>query len=230
MFFQRIKHTSFFYKLLLFICICAVSQMQLFAVGGVSKKGKKVKPDEAKCTDCHTGTLAEKTIHAPAGASCESCHSVNIKEHTKKGIGGLHLTDTLPGLCFGCHDAVKTEQTAPFQHKALNRTKSCVQCHSPHSAPESKLLPREEKMLCLSCHKRDVSAKGVKKVSVGTRVLANKAVVHAPVEGGCVSCHKPHGSQIASLLSNSFPALQYSNGVKDTFSLCWSCHDADDIH
>ncbi len=183
--------------------------------------------DEPKCSDCHGDMLENKTKHPPAAESCEACHQVNIKEHTEAGAKGLQLSDKLPDLCFTCHDGVKTVvDSAKFLHLALKTEKTCVACHSPHSSAEDKLLRKEEKKLCLSCHNKDKTAKGEKSVNINS-LLAKSKVIHPPVEGGCLVCHRPHASDKDYLLIKSFPRGFYASAEKETFALCWECHDSE---
>ncbi len=213
-------------SILLYTFIPVFSAFSFVNLTNFHQENVSLNKQEVSCTDCHKSLIESKTVHAPASGSCESCHQVNIKDHTEKGAKGLNLADKVPALCFTCHDAIKnTVDSSVSFHQAMNGSKSCIACHSPHSSNESKLLVKEEKALCLSCHNKDM-INGKKVVNIDN-VLKSSKVVHAPVDGGCVTCHKPHGSQNGFLLQKPFPTGQYSTAAKDSFSLCWDCHDAD---
>jgi predicted CXXCH cytochrome family protein len=182
---------------------------------------------DPKCTDCHSDLLESKLLHGPATESCENCHTVNIKEHTENGARGLNLVKNIPDLCFKCHTEVKTDLDAsPNVHESMKIENSCTTCHSPHSSDEKKLLVSQQKKLCLSCHNKDVTSKGEKTINIKS-LLAIAKVIHLPVENGCVVCHQPHGSSNNYLLISSFPKGNYAPAAKDTFALCWECHDSD---
>ncbi len=183
--------------------------------------------ENPKCVDCHSDLLESKVVHKPASESCESCHAVDIIEHTKNGVRGLKLKKKAPELCFGCHKDKEVQFSVLRNvHKAVNVSKSCNNCHSPHSSDEKKLLQLEQKQLCLSCHDSEVSALGKKMVNI-KRLLETSKFIHPPVEKGCIVCHSPHGSANNYNLISSFPIGSYAPAVRDTFALCWECHDSD---
>ena len=83
---------------------------------------------------------------------------------------------------------------------------------------------------CLACHKQQSAKhptpgqKGFSLIASGGALcspcheqMGKKKNVHQPVkEGGCLSCHKPHGSDNPSLLTVG----------EDRSKLCFDCHDA----
>jgi predicted CXXCH cytochrome family protein len=183
--------------------------------------------EDPKCTDCHSDLLESKILHGPATESCGTCHTVNIKEHAENGARGLNLVKNVPELCYTCHDDLKKDLAAQSNvHLAIKNENSCTTCHSPHSSDEKKLLVSQQKKLCLSCHNKDVTTAGTKTVNI-KQLLANSKVIHPPVENGCVVCHQPHASSNNYLLISSFPTGNYAPAVRDTFALCWECHDSD---
>ncbi len=148
----------------------------------------------ANCLGCHGDTVR----HQPAGprAACATCHkdkgAAVRKGHTK---------------CVGCHDAHtgKQEVTCGSCHKdqahsARKDHKNCTNCHDPHTGqpkkqcgschqPQASSAP-EKHQQCMTCH--DQHSTLVKKQCRDCH--ADRATgVHAPVPGGCVSCHRPHG-------------------------------------
>jgi predicted CXXCH cytochrome family protein len=192
------------------------------------KTGFQRQAEDPKCTDCHSDLIEKKTVHTPAAESCENCHQVSIKEHSENGTKGLMLTEKVPGLCFMCHDGIKSYlDTIKNIHPAITNNKSCTYCHSPHSSSEKKLLMSEEKKLCLSCHNKDVLANGKKTVNMD-KLLTSSKVIHPAIENdGCVVCHQPHGSPNSFLLKSSFPVGNYNPPKSEIYAACWECHDSE---
>ncbi|MFA5970868.1 MAG: cytochrome c3 family protein [Lentimicrobiaceae bacterium] len=183
--------------------------------------------EEPRCADCHSDLLESEIVHGPALGSCENCHQVNMKEHTENGARGLNLTKSVPELCYSCHvDEKKDFAAMPDIHQAIEGENSCTACHSPHSSDVKKLLLTQPKKLCLSCHNKDFKANGEKTVNI-KMLLANSKVIHPPAEKGCLACHQPHGSTNNYLLISAFPKGNYAPAARDTFALCWECHDSD---
>lgn len=184
--------------------------------------------NEPKCSDCHGELLGKKTVHAAASGGCENCHSIDIREHTESSAKGLKLFESLPGLCYKCHEDVKKDILASNQlHSALRLKSSCTSCHSPHSSDNEKLLYTELNKQCLNCHNKDVSATGRPVVNMKT-LIANSKVIHPPVrDDACVVCHKAHAAENNNLLNNSFPVGNYAAKEAAAFGICWDCHDID---
>lgn len=178
------------------------------------------------CTDCHSDLVEKKNKHAVAiDNGCTNCHQSNGKEHPGDS-SKMSLVENEPLLCYTCHDAVVNEITSSHVvHTVVNDKKSCANCHSPHSSDNGKLLILEEKELCLSCHNKTITV-GTKTLTNIKQLLKNSKVIHPALEGGCVVCHKPHASKNNFLLAKNFPSGNYTTAAKDTFALCWDCHDS----
>ncbi|NVO01270.1 MAG: cytochrome c3 family protein [Bacteroidetes bacterium] len=175
-----------------------------------------------KCLDCHDDKLKQAVVH-PVAEGCDNCHVATGKEHPGSDKG-FTLSQKLPDLCITCHPDAMDATKSPFSHKALTEKKSCVNCHSPHSTTEKKLLLKDEKTLCLSCHNKSITS-GTKKYSNIKLIVEKSKYVHAAIESGCISCHTPHGSKTAQLLKNNFPEGNYADSKKDSYSICFSCHE-----
>jgi predicted CXXCH cytochrome family protein len=183
--------------------------------------------DEPKCTDCHSALVEKKVVHAIMNDGCDVCHQVKVSEHPEKVSKGLFLTDFVPGLCYTCHEGVKKDiDTMRVVHQAVKEKKQCMNCHSPHSSDEKKLLIGKRTDICLSCHNKEIVSNGKTTKNIG-QLVKNSKVVHPALAGGCTSCHKPHASSENFLLISAYPVGQYARGVKDTFAICWECHDSD---
>ncbi|MDP2336396.1 MAG: cytochrome c3 family protein [Bacteroidota bacterium] len=59
------------------------------------------------------------------------------------------------------------------------------------------------------------------------KLLTNSKVIHPALEDGCIVCHQPHGSSNNYLLKSTFPAGNYVPSKKESFAVCWECHDSD---
>jgi len=198
-----------------------------FAMPGIMGLANRSNPEQPKCTECHSDLIEKKNLHTPAKEACDNCHQVNTADHPEKVSTGLFLTEQVPGLCFTCHEDVKKEvDTTRHTHQAVTTKKQCMNCHSPHSSDESKLLTGKKTDICLSCHNRETEVNGVKTKNISLLVKTSK-VIHPALNGGCTSCHKPHSSPENYLLISAFPTEFYVGGKKDSFAVCWECHDSD---
>ncbi len=119
--------------------------------------------------------------HAPyAEKQCDACHDAQ---------GGNNV-ETVPALCYRCHDAA--EYTGTQMHPPV-ADGQCLTCHSPHQSLTPRLLLKPQKELCQECH---------------AVPAAQDSVVHAPVaEGKCAACHMPHAGGEHALLRSPVPQL-----------------------
>ena len=146
-------------------------------------------------TSCHGDIFTKEVVHHPVKSGCDKCHQSNGQQHPLKDVKGFTLTKEIPALCYKCHDENNTMANVhPPVQKGM-----CMECHLPHSSPESNLLrknPTSE--VCAKCHNLE---------------SAQKKFKHKPVEQGeCEKCHDPHESDFGKLLIAEPPAL------------CLKCH------
>lgn len=180
--------------------------------------------NEPNCKECHSDLIEQKNVHAVA-SDCETCHQSNGSDHSIISKA-FNFTEKLPQLCYTCHDVIQAEiDKSKVIHGAIKENKSCVNCHSPHATAEAKLLKKESKELCLSCHNKIIANDERKIANIKQKVTSSK-VIHAAVEDGCITCHKPHASDRKNLLADNFPSHEYTVVSKDSFALCFNCHDA----
>jgi predicted CXXCH cytochrome family protein len=100
--------------------------------------------------------------------------------------------------------------------------KGCLSCHSPHSAPNAKLLVKVPPELCLSCHDKEIHEKEETIPSIKGFFVGH---VHAPVsKGECYKCHQIHGSKADFLLQKSYSPSLYDPFTTSNFELCFQCH------
>jgi DmsE family decaheme c-type cytochrome len=113
-------------------------------------------------------------------------------------------------LCYTCHSEVRAQFSMPFKHRVNEGFMSCTDCHNPHGgfAPTWRTASNPRMMEqglaneepCLKCH---VDKRGP------------FVFEHAAVRvDGCESCHQPHGSPNAKMLTRPV-----------TFAVCLECHN-----
>jgi predicted CXXCH cytochrome family protein len=153
------------------------------------------------CTFCHINKQGSEGpfSHKPfADGECIKCHD----PHGAEVRFNLRKPD-VNSLCLSCHEKVLAGH--PSVHQAVTE-KNCTGCHKPHTAEHTKLLVKEPRDLCLSCH-QDVQHQ----IDTGT-------VAHEPLKldgknkGDCLACHTPHASDTTHQLKA--PPAQ----------LCGECH------
>jgi DmsE family decaheme c-type cytochrome len=152
------------------------------------------------CGRCHISPHQTAMIstdpHGRAGISCLSCHQIhnNLNEMLVKGDG--------PDYCLSCHAAVGTEFKLRSAHPLESGNIRCTDCHNLGYIKDHRLAVGYD-CSCQRCHS-DFS---------GPYLYEHPVVYNHLVEGGgCVECHKPHGSPNDRLLN------QPGNGV------CFQCH------
>jgi len=180
------------------------------------------------CLSCHSVLIQNSVVHPDLATSCDICHTPSGEEHPKAGLKGFSLSEKLPTLCFNCHSDIQAGfDTLSIVHGPLKDKVSCINCHNPHSSPESRLLRYSAGNLCLTCHNKTIRTDSSVIGNIG-QVISRAKSVHSPVESGeCTTCHNPHFSEKKLLLTGNFPESQYVKAEIDKFDLCFMCHDAD---
>lgn len=184
------------------------------------------KSDNKKCLDCHAAINSKPVVH-PASEDCDNCHKSKGMSHPQTGEKGFNLTENLPGLCFTCHGEQKDKfDKISKKHGPVNDSKSCSNCHNSHSSDGKKLTLADDNKLCYTCHNKAITV-GNRKIVNMKKLIEGSKYVHSAIESGCASCHVAHGSNFANLLIGTFPKSEYVRANKDSFALCFSCHDAE---
>jgi len=102
-------------------------------------------------------------------------------------------------VCLKCHEPFKAKLKKAFIHTPVKS--HCSGCHNPHTAAHGKLLVKDVKAICGTCHQ--------------SVIPANALSVHKPVaDGSCMKCHDPHSAD------------NKNNLLQPGSTLCFSCHKA----
>lgn len=156
------------------------------------------------CFTCHAKeaqAFKKNRVHAPVAAGqCTTCHAPHASE--AKGLLKAEERET----CLGCHGPVQAKfARAKAFHPAKAGEGRCTICHTPHASDRSALFADDSLNVCSACHKEH----GALSHPMGAGVTDPRT--NAPMT--CLSCHDPHGTQLASFLT--FPRER---------ELCIQCH------
>jgi len=197
--------------IILLVNACATSDRAVVVplqIEGATYVGDKV------CFDCHTKITrnfpasAHARLHldksSMAGQNgCESCHGPASKHVAAGGGRGKFIINPgkEPQACFRCHLEVQAQFHFPQHHPVLEGKMNCVDCHDPHGQdimkPSDGLAMARLNESCAQCHREQ------------TRPVIFE---HPALREGCTTCHNPHGSINAKMLT-----------VRD-YNLCLRCH------
>jgi DmsE family decaheme c-type cytochrome len=167
--------------------------------------GTTVAQKASVCAACHVNShqqnMEEYNVHAENDVSCIDCHQVHA------GNTPYLLQKQDPQLCLDCHPKTEGDFARSFRHPVLDGIVKCSECH-----------------LALDVTHRDPSFHGVGEVCIrchnqfqGPFPYDHQAAVYySTEEGGCQTCHEPHGSNVPRMLKQSYEAPHYG--------LCSQCH------
>lgn len=156
------------------------------------------------CAGCHQTAhqmnMAEKNIHLTAKVNCSACHSVHGSAQTTL------LQKPEPALCLGCHSSVEGQFAKPYRHPVMEGVMKCTECHMT-LAETKRELSRNGSNMCMKCHGE----------FEGPFPYEHMATLdYTTEEGGCISCHEPHGGHLPRMLQQPYEGPHYQ--------LCTQCH------
>jgi predicted CXXCH cytochrome family protein len=153
----------------------------------------------AGCESCH----GPCSLHSDSGGETKPPYSFTSGRPIANSFGARLTVDpprSTETVCFQCHMDVRGQFELPSHHPVPEGRLSCTQCHSPHKGSiqmggGTSLLSANDN--CFRCHAEQR----------GPYVFE-----HDALREGCTTCHTPHGSVNAKLLT-----------VRDA-NLCFKCH------
>ena len=156
------------------------------------------------CSTCHLNShqqnMMEDNVHARNDVNCSGCHRV----HGGKDVGLLKAKEY--ELCLGCHPSVEGQFAQPYRHPVNDDIVRCSECHLTLDETRTELSLNGSNA-CLDCHNE----------FQGPFPFEHQATVdYSTEEGGCVSCHSPHGSAQPRMLNQPYGPPHYQ--------LCTQCH------
>ncbi|MBI4583285.1 MAG: hypothetical protein HY717_04605 [Planctomycetes bacterium] len=170
---------------------------------------KLTRSKEELCLFCHPRSAKHKSVHEPYGKlDCSACHNPHGGDNKS-----FLLARNAGELCAKCHQKHKVA----YPHAPVEAG-DCLACHAAHQSNQDHLLLREDKQLCLGCHRslRDL--------------LKGEAPVHQALVQGCLFCHSAHGGDFPAMVSHQSRALCQNchQNVTDGLTSARSVHGAVD--
>jgi DmsE family decaheme c-type cytochrome len=156
------------------------------------------------CSACHQNShqqnMAERNVHMRNDVNCSACHSVHESKHPAL------LRQAEVTLCLGCHTDVQGQFAKPYRHPVDNGIVKCSECHITLDETRRELTLNGTNV-CTKCHAE----------MQGPFPYEHQATLDfSTEEGGCLSCHQPHGSYLPRMLNQPYEAPH--------FQLCTQCH------
>ena len=157
------------------------------------------------CTSCHRSphqeNQASQSPHAAAGVSCTDCHQVH------GGTPAGQLKQTQSGLCYTCHGEQRADFARSYRHPVDEGIVRCSDCHLATDDNTAPLASNPRNEACYTCHME----------LRGPFPYEHQATLDwSTEEGGCVTCHDPHGSDLPRMLNQPYEGPH--------FQLCSQCH------
>lgn len=176
------------------------------AANPMTDPGKVAAPAEERiCAACHRNAhqqnMLERNVHLAQGVSCSGCHSLHGS--TQASL----LRSAEPRLCLDCHTRVEGQFARPYRHPVSEGVVRCSECHTDLDRTSRALSHNGANAACVRCHAE----------FAGPFPYEHQATLdHSTEEGGCLSCHDPHGSSLPRMVRQPY-AQPHSQ-------LCSQCH------
>ena len=204
----------------LFIDIMIILALPFGRPGQLEIRKEQPQPE---CKECHSDLVEFSLMHYPVEDACDNCHESTGASHPSADSAGFRLMDGIPALCYYCHEEGEQQSHTHAPHK----NGDCLGCHKAHGSSEPSLLRSPDPGICLSCHTREYRSDSTNTTNIG-RLLQGGMLAHSAIPGGgCLSCHKAHGSEFRVLLVSPYPEEEYLPALSENFELCFLCHDTD---
>jgi DmsE family decaheme c-type cytochrome len=157
------------------------------------------------CSACHMNShqqnMMEGNVHATSDVNCSGCHALHESKHVSL------LREPQPELCLECHKGVAGEFAKPYRHPVNDEIVKCSECHLTLDVMSTELSFNGTNKACYKCHAQ----------FEGPFPYEHQATVdYSTEEGGCLSCHAPHGSYLPRMLKQPYEPPHYQ--------LCSQCH------
>ncbi len=157
------------------------------------------------CSTCHQmahqQNMLERNVHAQNDVNCSACHSVHDSKHQSL------LRAAEPSLCLDCHTRVEAQFAQSFRHPVSDGIMTCSECHRTLDQTSQELSLNGTNASCMACHSE----------FQGPFPYEHQATVdYSTEEGGCLTCHAAHGSNLPRMLTQPYEAPH--------FQLCSQCH------
>jgi len=192
-----------------------------------SPYAKLLSADERQtCLQCHEDIgdrlTKQKHPHAPVADGCTACHNPHGADNR------MNLRSALPALCLDCHEDIRGQMDdSPVKHAAMTTGRSCAGCHDPHASDLPKVMLKPTMELCLTCHNQEL-VWDTGRVANIAQLLKDRPNHHGPIaDDDCTTCHAPHGSTNARLLTSAYPAGFYADFGEKQYALCFGCHESE---
>jgi DmsE family decaheme c-type cytochrome len=159
------------------------------------------------CATCHQNShqqnMQERNVHTASGVNCSGCHAVHV---TASGAHPALLKKPEAELCMSCHTGVAAQFARSYRHPVAEGVVKCSECHQTLDETR-RTLSNTGTNVCTSCHGE----------MEGPFPHEHPATLDfSTEEGGCLTCHDPHGSHLPRMLKQPYEPPHYQ--------LCSQCH------
>lgn len=153
----------------------------------------------ALCFTCHNDIqdkFERPNVHGPVAMGlCITCHSPHSSPFK------FQLLQQQSTLCVSCHEDMRSKINKFQLHKPVSEER-CTGCHDPHSSNSPNYFLRADGAeLCYLCHTKETMKRHTHPVSGPPPADMPKVKLDDKGSLMCISCHDPHASDDARLLT-----------------------------